>query len=457
MPSFKIFAKFGYVVGLLASVAVFFQLYISLPAAELNVNLADPIVMVALGLVGLASILAWRLPAWNLKEFPLFLLLFTAAVVLAFLNGVLEIGVTQWALIARLLGWIVLLGYVAVGTLIVLSKGTDGRRTVALLMGIAACIIIVFDMTMRLLVLYGWDLGFTPPENFSGFSQNRNAFAFQLSLVLALLIGYSRSISASSSNPARPRILTLLIGLILVSIVWTGSRSAMLTVAVVVVFCIAAKIGCRRTILRAAVCTVLIWCGVYFVSKIDVNLLVTQPAMVVVELKKAALGEADADLGRLKPPGADTGVQSALSGASSNQERMLTLTEGAKLWFDSPILGAGLGVFRAQSVEVFGKPQVIHNTALWLLAEFGVFGLLLVVWIGFKLLQFSLKNGVANTGPERSALLIVLLIAAGFSLFHEVFYQRVLWLVLGLLQASPSAFFSRADRKTTKIVSVGPA
>ena len=94
-------------------------------------------------------------------------------------------------------------------------------------------------------------------------------------------------------------------------------------------------------------------------------------------------------------------------------------------------------MFFAKSPAWLGRPQVIHNTALWILAEFGLLGAAVFGWVFCLLAHYAIRFG--RTQPARRILLLLLLVFATFSLAHEIFYQRIFWLVLGAVLAQPSA------------------
>ena len=118
-------------------------------------------------------------------------------------------------------------------------------------------------------------------------------------------------------------------------------------------------------------------------------------------------------------------------------EHWETLTHGLEMWQQSPVLGAGLGVFHAKSPVWMGHPQVIHSTSLWILAEFGLLGGAVFGWAFFLLARHATRFG--RTQPARRILLLMLLVFSIFSLAHELFYQRIFWLVLGGVLARPFA------------------
>jgi hypothetical protein len=124
-----------------------------------------------------------------------------------------------------------------------------------------------------------------------------------------------------------------------------------------------------------------------------------------------------------------------LSDERSNLERWESLIHGLEMWQQSPVLGAGLGVFYAKSAMWLGHPQVIHSTPLWILAEFGLLGGAVCGWVFFLLARHAIRFG--RTQPAGRILLLLLVAFAIFGLVHEILYQRIFWLVLGAVLARP--------------------
>jgi O-antigen ligase len=105
------------------------------------------------------------------------------------------------------------------------------------------------------------------------------------------------------------------------------------------------------------------------------------------------------------------------------------------LWEGAPVFGSGLGVFMTRSPEWLGHAQVIHSTPLWILAEFGLLGLAVFGGAFFVFARGAWK-GRGNL-PASGALMMLLGVFAVFCVAHEIFYQRLFWLVLGVLLAKP--------------------
>ncbi len=105
-----------------------------------------------------------------------------------------------------------------------------------------------------------------------------------------------------------------------------------------------------------------------------------------------------------------------------------------------PFLGGGIGSFR------MGEGEIAHNSAMWFLADFGVFGLLaLLGFVGW----FFMKGWFAyRYAPVREQSLVLSILLAHTAMFGlamgiEAFYQRHWWLVMGLIGSSFSLVISQ--------------
>lgn len=404
----------AWILGMVVAVAVFFQVHLSLPGGVVNLNLADPFAILALAAVGLHALFSRQIPAWRIRHFNLALGAISLLLLFGFLRGWLEIGVTQWALGGRLLGWLVLLGYLSAGYLIVANVGTHGLRRLAETLIASAAVVVMLQASLRLLDHWGVNTGaqFTP--NLEGYAGNRNAFAFQLLAVMALLLGYSQvyaRYSVRMRHPTRAWIFSVLLGIVLAGLVWTGSRAGFLVGLMVLLVAGVGRLADRRMLGWGLIFAAIIWIGVWLGAQSSL----AQGAIVQ-----------------------SSPVQSTYSGDYSDQERWATLTHALELWQESPIFGAGLGVFIAKSSAWLGHPQVIHNTPLWILAEFGLVGVAVMGWAFFLLMRHAIRFDTRS--PARSALLLLVMAFSIFSLAHEIFFQRIFWFVLGAVLARPSIF-----------------
>ena len=400
----------AWVLGMVVAVAVFFQAHVSLPGGVANLNLADPFAILALAAVSAHMLFTRQLPVWRISQFNFALGAMSLLLLLGFMHGWLEIGITQWALGGRLLGWLVLLGYLSTGYLIVANVAAHGLRRFAETLIATAAVVVMLQVTLRLLNHWGANPGVHLAANFEGYAGNRNAFAFQLLAVMALLLGYSQvyaRYSISLQRPGRLWVFSLLLGILLAGLIWTGSRTGLLVGAMVLLLAWLGRLADRRMLGWGLIFATLLWCGVWLGAQKGLWSGIFQLT--------------------INP------LQAGISTESSNVERWETLTHGLELWWQSPVLGAGLGVFIAKSPVWFGHPQVIHSTPLWILAEFGLLGAAVFGWVFSLLARHAIRFG--RTHPPRRILLLLLMAFTIFSLAHEIFYQRIFWLVLGAVLA----------------------
>jgi uncharacterized membrane protein YbhN (UPF0104 family) len=413
ISSVELERAFSWFMGMAVALTIFFQFHVEMAAGILNLNMADPFALLALAAVGLGIMMTKQPARWRIEGFNRMLLAITIMLIAGFAHGWAKIGITQWALGGRLLGWIVLVGYISSGYILTMHAGNRGLRRLAETLAVFAVLVVLWQATSRMLVLSGWlgETGFT--QNFEGYSGNRNAFAFQLLVVTALLLAYFPGCGESTRarmTSFRAIQAPLVLGILLAGIVWAGSRAGLLAGAIMLFACLCWKADKRKTILGGVGVACLLWIGQWAFPTLLIFMGVT-------------------DHGAL--------LQSYISGESSNYERFSTWIHALELWRDSPLTGAGLGVFMARSSEWLGHPQVVHSTPLWLLAEFGLIGVAVLSWSALGLVRYAFGNGMRHGAPHRIALALLLICFLVFGLFHEIFYQRIFWFVLGALLARP--------------------
>lgn len=398
-----------------ALVAVFFQVHVPLAGGVSNINMADPFALLALAALALQCVQQRALPHWRMAGFNGGLALISLALVIAFLVGWREIGVSQWALGGRLTGWLVLLGYLSVGYLLIASHGNHGlRRAVETLVAVA-CAVIVIKVLLKWSRIFGFDPAGLRELNFQGFAGNRNAFAFQLLTVSAMLMGFSGLYARRAWSAARLRLMAVQQGVLLAGIVLTGSRAGIGAVALMLLLAWVWRLAERRFLLRSLAIAAGLWFFVTIMPPAVIQLLDWLGFDVSWLLKAMRL-------------------QSGFSTEASDGVRWKANALALKMWLEQPLLGIGMGVFIARSPAEFGFPMVIHSTPLWILAEFGVLGFGLIGWAGARMVHYALAQWPAL--PKDRAHQLLLLGFGVFCLVHEVLFQRIFWLVLGLLLAS---------------------
>lgn len=420
-PDLEIEKTAAWILATTTAVLVFFQVHAELPGmwGVLNFNFADPFAILALAAVALHALATRRAPHWRVARFNIALSLVSLLLLAAFFRGTLEIGVTQWALGGRLFGWVVLLGYVSAGYLMVAHAGALGLRRLSETLIAAGVVVVLLSVVLRLLSYAGCTYCGQVTPNFEGYAGNRNAFAFQMLVCLALALAYStvkaKFLAGTQFQALRPRGFALPLGIILFGLSLSASRAGWLTAAVMLLVAWVARLADRRHIAKAAIYAACFLGGYLVVADWVV------PDLVVAD----TVGTSSAP--QLIP--------STHATTSSDQERFDSISRGLDMWMQSPWIGAGLGVFIEKNASLFGHPVVIHSTPVWMLAEFGIIGVIGFGW-GFLTL-FRYAATLRTTVPARRILGLLLLLFAVFSLVHEVFYQRIFWLVLGAALASP--------------------
>lgn len=438
----KFLRVYAYLLGPITAATIFFQFHVNLPAGVINLNLADPFALLALLTLCLSALLSKQMPRWRIAEFNWILVMYGALLLFGYVVGWMKIGVTQWALSARLMGWVVLLGYLSAGYLLVAYGGDKGVRRLLEVLATAAVLVVVWHVVARLLFGYGL-LMHEPTPNFEGFSGNRNAFAFQLLAVLALSLSYSKVYARQFIGGAGGIFAAwrswVPVGFLLVGIVWSASRTGMLVATIMLSVAYFRNVLDRKLILLGAVFAALLWGIVWMLQNPAVILTpVISAGVFILNAIGSSLGEALALAGQ-NIPKPNAAIQSLISSPESNHERWATLRYGFEMWRHSPFIGEGLGVFIANSTERFGHPTVIHNTPLWILAEFGLLGALVLGWSFLKLALYAVKPSSPSNALARSALLLLLILFVVFSQFHEMLFQRIFWLIGGALLAVPLA------------------
>jgi O-antigen ligase len=98
-----------------------------------------------------------------------------------------------------------------------------------------------------------------------------------------------------------------------------------------------------------------------------------------------------------------------------------------------PFLGGGLGSFLAR------EGTIVHNTALWFLADFGILGLaVLLGFLGWFFVSAwsAYRCALRDEKPLAVALLVGHTAMTGLAMGIEAFYQRHWWVILALIASS---------------------
>ena len=325
------------------SVMIFFQVRVATEGGAITANVSDLIALTALGLTALL-ILRHRNFSIFPKLFSLGLVAISVALAVALVIGWSRYGLNQWAIVNRGFGWIIILGYLAVGAALVWGDKTNGR--VLVLWSLALAGASVAGLELGLLVLKLLSVLF-PAETFvvplRGFAGNSNAFALQMVMAAIAAITASR-LGAGSGNRKMLRIVLVLTAL---ATFYALSRSGLGTfMGVLGLFILMSPRDKRREQLFDGLIAAAALFAAFALPHLISN---------IVELSAQAGIAISPDRGVLAH------MEFNVLRASSDSERWGSIAEGWNLWQQSPVFGAGLGAF-VQSRFDAGLPiLIIHS------------------------------------------------------------------------------------------------
>lgn len=406
---------------LMIGALLFFQITITWESALLTVNLADPIAILVLVLIGLIAVTETGRTINVPRFFWVWLGLVSLVLVFGFFLGVSRFGVTSWALNNRIFGWFVLLGYFLAGAAIVGAWGRHGlRRLGEVILATAACVTVV-NMGMQA-SHHVFGIETLIDENFQGFSGNRNSFAFQLIMAACFAIVFMKARVKASAAVG----WSILTALVFYGLWQAQSRTGLVVMAGVLVFYLSARVLSFTALIKIAIGFVVVFSSVHVIG-----------GLLAPVLENAEQFDRLARVPEHYNP-------------ESLMERMNSVLWGLDLWFQYPVFGAGLGAFIHSMLETTGEPLVIHWTLGWLLAEFGLFGTLPLIGLPV----FGAYQCVRHFPRLRQSRYLNWALLAGvclafamFSLAHEIAYQRILWLVLGAGVSAKAMDLVRRSRR----------
>ncbi|MEK9970740.1 MAG: O-antigen ligase family protein, partial [Ferrovibrio sp.] len=419
-------SKFGVTAGaILCAMLLFFQLRIPVGGSELTANVAD---LIALTSLGLAPYFLWThrhtlpLPRVLLAG----LVAMSLVIVLSLTYGYMRFGWTSWAFLNRGLGWLIILGYVAIGIGIAMSADTQRRIVLSVFVATGTSIATI-QIILMFLLLGGIRID---PDMFSlplkGHAGNTNAFAVQMIMTAAAAVA-----SWHLGIFARRRyLLPLILSVIGAVLYFTHSRAGlgMFAILLTTMMLFPANAS-RRSLLPALLWPILAVLLSTRLYEAYAYLLNTIPRLL------APRGLAD-DQNYVNV--LTSLLQVNMQRQSGDLERWTSITEGWTMWLQNPLFGKGLGAFMNHYLTTTGGPLVIHSVPVWLLAETGLAGLLVVAGAFLALFLHALRHlrdpGMA--GWAAGLLIAMVCISAG-SIVHDFFFQRSFWFLLGLFAALP--------------------
>lgn len=399
---------------LAAATLVLFQIYVPVGSGVLNVNLADPIALIAASLLILTVVRSERWPRWRVPNLNIAIALATVALSISLFIGISNFGLTTWAWVNRYLGWFVLLAYGATGALIVTKGGQNARRSLSLTYVGATIAVAALDLGYVFLKVVGFDFTRKVRIEIEGFSQNHNFFAFQMLMAMSAILVFVKG----------TYLRLFLLSLALTAFWFAGSRSGWIAL----VFILVVGLYLRTVRLREivfAVAVAALAASLPFLASLTVSWGEAQQNTIPATAARKFVWGTQREI-----------APEIIPSAASTEERIVTLIGGWKLFEAHPLFGAGLGAFRNEGImsSTTGVPLLIHSTPLWLLAELGVVGFL-AFSIPFAGIFFQEWKSAGKT--EASTLVILCFVAfAAMSGPADMLYQRTFWLLVGAALAS---------------------
>lgn len=338
--------------------------------------------------------------AWSIWHVSLLLMLPTSAVAVAMLGG----RVTWGLLIAKVVGLVVLFALYATVT----STVTCWEDVWWLLrMFVGAVVVQNLVVTAVFVAGVGGPLVNAEGSRLAGMAVDPNAYGGLLVAAFALHVA-----TVQSTRPLLTGVMSHVATATLpLSLALTASRSALIAMGAV--------------LLVLALVRPMLW--LRYVPVVALLLLVTA---VTFGTRLAR----------------EVGV--VMVSAVTIEQRIDMMEMGLEDFGSSPIVGVGIG----QSITPGG--YVIHNTPVWIMAEFGLVGL--AIFLGF-LANIGRRAWVlvrTSGGPERELVLglgLAYVAMIGLSIGIEALYQRWWWLVIGLIGAIPVS-----SRRSMRRASFGP-
>jgi len=304
----------------LVALTVFFQVRLQLESGQVSANAADIVALTVLGF----TILVLATSRDRLAALPRPLMIAIALISLLFAFGLslgyAKFGWNDWAMINRGVGWLIILGYVAVGVSVALVHGEHGRQFILRLFVTAGTTIaasqLVMFVVMRLGIYFPRDAFTVPLE---GYANNPNAFAFQMVMTAIAAIVTSRL----GLFGKRHRLLDMILIVLGLAVYFANSRAGVGMYAILMVLMVVLAAPSER---RSAATSFL---AVAVGMTAGILLLGNIPWLV------NWLGGSGSNL--------ELQIGTTFYRPTSDSERWITIVQGWRLWLDSPIFGNGLG------------------------------------------------------------------------------------------------------------------
>ena len=381
-----------------------FQIRLPLAEGLITLNSVDVIALIAMINFILLEWLSGRIKSlWADQLMWPGLVAIGLMIVMGWFVGWLHFGSNEWATANRLTGLILVFSY--------LFAGAAMRHYIAPPMMAKFALVLVFSLTASVVIktivhnLMGYDasLFFNWRGNVKGFIADQNAFSFMAGLAAIFVIFHTPQYHKSNRQHAA---IAIFLTVLSIFVLFSGSRSGLGASVFILLWLFVAMPRRIPHILTAAF-------GTYAFIQC-VNLIGQSGEMAFLNGRHVS----------------NTLTVSKL--------RADTFESGLNLFLANPVFGAGLGA------GIRDTGLVIHNLYLWILGEMGIIGAMLCLPLAIAFTRIFFKTFGDKTTPLKDhgqlhALILFVIICGGFSLVQDVAYQRILWLLVGFIMATPRA------------------
>ena len=394
------------------ALGIHIQPTLDLGSGEIRFSLSDAVALL------LAPFAVWLVLQnrhfWSRRETWIALGLIAASSVVMTIGlvkaGMSPSGISGWAWV-KYVGWYVLLYYGVLGVIAGSLASEAAINWFVRVFVFGHCVLI---LTYILTQSAGISLPGSGNPRMSGLVDNPNAYGLSLLCALALMLGSRERVVARMPKFTHE----LICGLLVAGILFTRSLGALGGFVVFAMIALAVQRDFSRIVRVSCIALALYalpWAGNSLVRLAGFD------AARSIDSIGAKLSDPD-------------------KYAFSWSVRVESNSRAFALWRETPLFGSGLGVFyeKEKTAAQNGKEAIqVHNTLIWILAEFGLVGLcvfgVLFVAVALYLLRASWR--LRGTDPPGAGLALAgLMILGGWatmSLAHEMLYQRLPWLIVG--------------------------
>ena len=387
-------------------------------------------------------------PDWRVDHFWVWVGTLTFWIGFSVVNGRLQTGEWQvWAVLNKGVGWLILVGYLLLGGWLTAFYDARLRTLFVKVFILCTWVACSYSLARYFLFLHRGLFGteMSDYDRVAGFFANPNAFGIFVAAVIVLQVSY-----LDRRRLFPPVLAHLGLGVTLLTVAFTGSRSAWLGFAVALpVLFLTGRVR-FLPVLRGALTGLVLGVVILF-----------GPATVLYGTAIVAQGVAALGITTSSTTGSSTTGHAGSAGEVTNleweayftrpyllrgtvaqdtalDERVASALKALEMWRNAPIVGEGLGSYRRGIEGHSGFAGTIHNSFLWLLAETGSVGALLFAAFFWLVLRSLYRAGrLPEADPLPASVFGMLVLLAGASIGTEIMYQRYFWFLMGLALTLP--------------------